>query len=497
VDSGLFVGSIRPVSAPPRRKAATIGILLGLLLAALDSTLVATALPVILEKLDGITLYFLPNAVFMVVQTASMPIWGRLSDLYGRRRFHLAATSILLLGSVFCALSATFPVFVASRAVQGLGAGGLMSLSFTMIADLYELEDRAKMQGAISSVWGLAALAGPLLGGWIAHAWHWSGIFWLNLPVGIASAVVVQAVWERKAPEGKGRPDLAGALLLVLASGAALAGCSVASRSGWGHPAALGSFAAVAALVLALAAVERRREDPFIAYDLFRIRLFATGAFTGVCAMICMFDAIQHIPFLVVGVLRRTPTAGGLMLTCMMVPWMVCSAATRTLLARFSYRALAAAGMLLSGSAYLVLDRVGVGSSLFPVIAAMGLLGAGLGLTVAPLLIAAQNAVPKSRLGAATSLTQFTRSMGAFAGLALVATMFLGPFGGREPDGLIDYRMRHDPEQLRALVAPLREGLSHAFHGGLGAAALGLGLAFLIPAGKAAELKASAAASEA
>jgi EmrB/QacA subfamily drug resistance transporter len=480
------------VTVHPRRKTATVGILLGLLLSALDSTLVATALPVILEKLDGFTLYFLPNAVFMVVQTSSMPIWGRMSDLYGRRSFHLAAVVILLAGSVLCARSGSLPFFVASRAVQGLGAGGLMSLSFTMIADLYELEDRAKMQGAISSVWGIAALAGPLLGGWITHAWDWTGIFWLNLPIGIASAIVVQAVWERKAPEGKARPDLAGALLLLLAAGAALAGCSVASRSGWTHPAALGSFAAVAVLVLALAAVERRREDPFIAYDLFRIRLFATGAFTGVCAMICMFDAIQHIPFLVVGILRRTPTTGGLMLTCMMVPWMACSGATRALLARFSYRALAATGMLLAGAAYALLDRVGVGSSLVPVIGAMGLLGAGLGLTVAPLLIAAQNAVPKSRLGAATSLTQFTRSMGAFAGLALVATMFLAPFGGREPQGLIDYRMHHDPEQLRAIVAPLREGLGHAFHGGLGAAALGLVLALLIPAGKAAELKAAA-----
>src|SRR5215510_13313843 len=151
----------------PKRKTATIGILVGLLLSALDGTVVATALPEILSQLKGLSLYFLPNALFMLCQTVSMPIWGRFSDLYGRRRFHLAAVCILVAGSVMCGMSHTMSQLVGFRAVQGLGAGGLMSLSFTMIADLYDLEARAKMQGAISAVWGIAALIGPLLGGWM------------------------------------------------------------------------------------------------------------------------------------------------------------------------------------------------------------------------------------------------------------------------------------------------------------------------------------------
>ena len=129
----------------------------------------ATALPQILEDLNGFTLYFLPNALFMICQTVSMPLWGRLSDLYGRRRFHLVAVLILVAGSVLCGMSHSMTSLVAFRALQGLGAGGLMSLSFTMIADLYDLEERAKMQGAVSSVWGIAALIGPLLGGWMTR----------------------------------------------------------------------------------------------------------------------------------------------------------------------------------------------------------------------------------------------------------------------------------------------------------------------------------------
>src|SRR2546426_10101618 len=187
------MGAVNP---NPKRKLATIGILVGLLLSALDGTVVATALPRILDELKGFELYFLPNALFMLCQTVSMPIWGRLSDRYGRRRFHLLAVIILVAGSVLCGFSRSMPSLVGFRAVQGLGAGGLMSLSFTMIADLYDLEERAKMQGAISSVWGVAALIGPLLGGWMTKAFGWPSIFFLNIPVGVVTAGVVQMAWK-------------------------------------------------------------------------------------------------------------------------------------------------------------------------------------------------------------------------------------------------------------------------------------------------------------
>jgi len=270
------------VEANPKRKAATIGILVGLLLSALDGTVVATALPQILEDLNGFTLYFLPNALFMLCQTVSMPIWGRLSDLYGRGRFHLVAVVILVGGSVLCGMSHSMLTLVGFRALQGLGAGGMMSLSFTMIADLYDLEERAKMQGAISSVWGVAALIGPLLGGWMTKAFGWPSIFFLNVPVGVITAVLVQMTWKDRAREGKGRIDLPGAVLLALASGALLAGFQFAGREGWTTPHSLESFGAALALVIALVFVERSTADPFLAFDLYRNRLFSTGAATGV-----------------------------------------------------------------------------------------------------------------------------------------------------------------------------------------------------------------------
>ncbi len=474
----------------PRRRTATIGILVGLLLSALDGTLVATALPEILEQLKGYTLYFLPNAVFMLASTISMPVWGRLSDMYGRARFHLLAVLTLVAGSALCGLSHTMEALVASRAVQGLGAGGVMSLSFIMIADLYELEDRARMQGAISAVWGLASLLGPVLGAWITRLWAWQGIFWINVPVGAVAAILVQASWEKRETRGQLKPDWAGALLLLPASVGVLAGFSLAGRAGWAHPWTLASFGTGALFLLLLVAVERRVADPFIAYDLYRNRLFATGAATGVCAMICLFVAVMHVPLFVAGVLGEKLERGGYMLTCMMFPWMACSGLTRTLLNRFSYRALAFAGMLFAAAGYVILSGLDPTATLLPVVVAMAALGTGLGLTVAPLLIAAQNAVPKDRLGAATSLTQFTRSIGSFVGLAVLGSLLVAAFGGREPEGLIRFLASHDEATLRAIVAPLAAGLRSVFTGAIVAAGLGALLALAIPAGRARELKA-------
>jgi MFS family permease len=204
----------------------------------------------------------------------------------------------------------------------------------------------------------------------------------------------------------------------------------------------------------------------------------------------------MHVPLLVTGVLRQSLEKGGLMLTCMMLPWMVCSALTKPLLKKFSYRTLAIGGMVLAVAAYGTLSQVGMDASVAPVILAMVILGTGLGLTVAPLLIAAQNAVTKDRLGTATSLTQFTRSMGSAVGLAIMGTLFLAPFGGKEPEGLIDFKTKFDPAQLRTMVAPLVTGLHHVFLATLVIAALGIVLAFSIPSGKAADLKLPAPAPE-
>jgi MFS family permease len=378
---------------------------------------------------------------------------------------------------------------VVFRSIQALGAGGIMSLSFTMIADLYDLEARAKMQGLISSVWGLAALIGPALGAIMTKAFGWPSIFYLNVPVGIVSAILVRSAWEDRPTSSKGKVDFAGAAFLALASISVLLAFNLGKEKGWDSPIAMGGFGAAIFFIVFLVVVERRRSDPFIAYDLYKSRLFTTGAATGVCAMLCLFGAIMYIPLLVTGVLGKSLQMGGNMLTCMMFPWMVCSALTKPLLKKFSYRILAIAGMILAGGAYFLLVGLDASAPLASVIAAMVVLGTGLGLTVAPLLIAAQNAVTKDRLGAATSLTQFTRSMGAAVGLTVMGTLFASAFGGKEPEGIIRFRAQLDPQVRGVMISQLVVGLHHVFRSGIFVAALGVLLAIAIPAGKAMELK--------
>lgn len=467
------------------RAKATIGILTGLFLAALDGTVVATGMPRIMDELGGIQVYSLPVAIFLLFQTVSMPIWGRLSDMYGRSRFHLLAVLVLVGASLFCGFAHSMTSFLAYRAIQGLGAGGVMALSFTMIGDLYEGEERAKVQGAITSVWGLAALIGPQLGGLIAEHWSWRGIFFLNVPVGIAAILIVQATWERRPVERKGLPDVPGAVLLAIVSGCLLAGFGLGGHGVW--PSALGCFGAAIVGLIMLIVVERRSADPFLSYDLFRIRMFGTGAATGVFAMVSLFSAIVFVPLLVTGVLGEVLPWGGLMLTVMMVPWLVCSALTRILLNRFGFRILSVVGMLACAGAYVLLSRVSAGDSLLAVAGPMLLLGVGLGVTVAPLLIAAQNAVPRDRLGAATSLTQFSRSMGGAIGLAVMGGILGVATGGQDLAGIIKAPETLTAEELETFVAQLQSGLTQVFLCSAVAAAIGIVFGFAIPGRKGVE----------
>lgn len=477
--------------AAPNRVRATIGILVGLLLGAIDGTVVATALPRMMDDLGGLKLYFLPTAAFMLASTVSMPIWGRLSDIYGRARFHLFAVIVLMIGSALCGMAHSMTQLSAFRAVQGLGGGGLISLSFTMIGDLYELEQRAKIQGAISGVWGLASLVGPPLGGLITDYFSWRGVFYLNIPVGIVSAVLVRMSWREEKREARGKLDVAGAVLLALTSACLIAAFSLAGHKGWTSTHALGAFATAALLIAVLVGVERKMPDPFLAYDLFRIRLFGSGAAVGVCAVTCLFAAVTYVPLFITGVLGKSSSSAGSVLWPMMVPWMTCSAMSGLLLRRFSYRLLALTGMAFCAGAFFGLDRLGASSTWWKVALDLVLLGAGLGLTVAPLLIAAQNAVPKPRLGAATSLTQFTRSMGGAIGISLMGSLLAAALGGKDPEGLIKARAQMSPEALQALVASLVNGLHHAFRAGVCVAVLGTLLALTIPPGKARDLKTS------
>lgn len=477
----------------------TIGILIGIFLSAMDSTIVATSMPTIMSRLDGIEVYFMVFSVYLVTMVVSIGTFGRLSDIYGRKRLHLIAVGIFLLSAMLCGTATSKEELILYRGFQGIGAGGIGSLSFTMIGDLFSLRQRARVQAAISGIWGIATLVGPLAGGFITENWGWPWIFYVNLPFGVISLVLVQFAWKEMHPLRSHRLDIPGALLLVLASSSLLIAFMMAGRGfGWTSPWVLSFFGGTAATILILVFVEKRSPAPFIAYDLYRTRLFAACGLTGSFAVACLFGVTSYMPLYIQGVLGGTPSQAGLVFVPMMIPWITCSAASGFLLIRFGYRNLAVPGMLFLVSGNFLVMKLGLDSTWLQAAGALVLVGTGLGLTVAPMLIAVQNSVARARMGAATSLTQFSRSMSgaicvAVMGALLAATLASQrPTGGDipSPNDVVDPVKRDSLTEAQRLAwrVPLANGLNRAFLVGIVAAILGFFTALAIPPGKAEEL---------
>jgi EmrB/QacA subfamily drug resistance transporter len=476
------------------------GILFGIFLAAMDSTIVMSALPTIVSDFNQIELYFLPISIAMIVSTISVTVVGRLSDLYGRLRFHGIGILFFTAGSILCSLAPSMEWLIGFRAVQAAGQGALMTLSYTMIADLFPLEERGRVQGSIGGVWGLAALLGPALGGWITDAFGWRPVFLATLPLGITSLLILRRVWvDRPRPEKPALPDLPGASLLALASASLLVAFAIVRhpRIPWHSPWVLGLLSGSVGFAILLAVVERRSKDPFMAVDLFRNRLFWTGTLCSSLLAAVMFCAFAYLPLFVQSVVGSRPMMAGMVLTPMMFAWVACSATGGMLVLRFGYRNLAVIGSILAATAYFLLSRMGVGTTWWQVAGAGAILGAGLGFVLTPLLIAAQNAVGPARLGSATSLTQFCRAMTGAVGIAIagaiMATILAG--SGVNPDDIVnpELRKRLAPEIAVSLRGVVADALQPVFRFGLGAAVLAFLSAWLLPGGRARDLRSAEA----
>jgi EmrB/QacA subfamily drug resistance transporter len=482
------------------RRPAMAGILCGLFLSAMDSTIVLSALPTIVSDFNHLELYFLPVSIAMIVSTISVTVAGRLSDLYGRRRFHTIGVLCFLGGSILCSLAPTMGWLIAFRALQAVGQGAIMTLSYTMIGDLYPLEERGRIQGSIGGIWGLAALIGPVLGGWITSNFGWRPVFLATLPLGLLSLIILRRGWVD--PPRRDRvalPDIPGAGLLALASASLLVAFAIVRhpRIPWHSPWVLGLLGGAAVFGILLAVVERRSKDPFMAVDLFRNRLFWTGTVCSSLLAATMFCAFAYLTLFAQSVVGSSPMMAGMVLTPMMFAWVACSATGGILVLRLGYRKLAVAGSLLAAVSYYLLSRMGVGTTWIQVAGAATILGAGLGFVLTPLLIAAQNSVPAGRLGAATSLTQFCRSMTGAIGIAvagaIMATILAG--SGVNPDDIVnpELRKRIPPETAESLRGVIADALRPVFRFGLGAAALAFLASWLLPAGRARDLRSAEA----
>jgi EmrB/QacA subfamily drug resistance transporter len=398
--------------------------MLSVFLAAMESTVVATAMPIVVKSLGGLEIYAWVFAGFLLTSTVTMPLWGRLSDLFGRRATFLTGLSIFLVGSALSGLSRDMGQLIGFRMLQGLGAGSIMTIGMTIVADLFGLERRAKMQGYISGMWGLASLVGPLLGGFLTDHVSWRWVFYINLPFG-AVAMALLATGLRGAPRPERRPviDYRGLVLFTTGITALLYGVSVGGMHALAGARTVGPMALAVVALGAFVIVERRAAEPIVPLRLFRNRVVVAAVATGFLSGMAMFGALSFVPLFLQGVGDASATRAGLVLTPFVLGWVTMSIVSARLVLRIGYRIVVVAGMLSLTISFLLLTRWGAGLTTLVAIRDAMFGGVGMGLSMVPMLIAVQSAVPRSDLGVATSLTQFFRSVGGAVGVAVMGAV--------------------------------------------------------------------------
>ncbi|HEX8501275.1 MAG TPA: MDR family MFS transporter [Pyrinomonadaceae bacterium] len=408
-----------------RRLAVTLGVITGMFLAALEATVVGTAMPTVISALGGLSHYSWVFSAYLITSTVTVPVWGKLSDLYGRRLFFQLGIAVFLVGSVLSGMAGTMTQLIVFRAVQGLGAGALVPLGMTIIGDVYTVEERARMQAFFSGVWGISSVVGPVVGGFITDQLDWRWVFYINVPFGILAAVIMQL--SLREPRRTERPsiDYAGAALLMasitlLMLGLVEGGATLSEFASARNLALVAGAAVLAALFLY---VERRAQDPIVPLGLFRNRVVSVAVAAGFLAGVAMFGAISFVPLFAQGALGSTATEAGSLLTPLMLSWVGLSIIGGRLLLRVGYRPTTLAGLFLLTLGFALLSSFQRSTPRVWLYVDLILIGAGLGLTMLTLLIAVQQSVGRSQLGIATSLNQFSRSIGGAVGVAVMGAV--------------------------------------------------------------------------
>ena len=444
------------------------GIMLSLFMASMEGTVIATAMPTIVAQLGGLSIYSWAFSAYMLTSTTTVPVYGKLSDIYGRRIVYTVSMIIFLIGSVLCGLSQSMEQLVIFRALQGIGAGGVLPLVFIIIGDLFSFEQRAKMQGFFSGVWGVSSIVGPLLGGFLVDqiSWHW--VFYVNLLPGLIAMILVWFAWqEHHVRKESVQIDYAGAALLIISVVVLLLGLS-----DLGSPMGLLLIAVAVALFVVLYVVERRAADPVLPLELFRDRLFATATAHGVFSGWAMFGSLSFVPLFVQTVMGASATEAGSTLTPMMLGWVLASIVGGRLLLRMSYRTLAVFGMVLLTLGAFLVSQAGSDTTRAVIMVYLSLMGIGMGLSIPSFLIAVQSAVGRRQLGTATSTLQFSRSIGGTLGVSVMGTYLATRLAtgltalGMDPASVdLNSLMDTTGGASAALNGPLREAMATAIEG--------------------------------
>ena len=397
------------------------GVMAGMLLFALDQGIVGTALPRIVSELGGLDKLSWVVTAYLLTSTATTPLWGKISDLYGRRLIFQVAIIIFLIGSALSGLSQNMGQLIAFRALQGVGGGGLFAIALSIIGDVIPPRERGRYQGYFGAVFGVSSIAGPLLGGWLTDGPGWRWIFYINLPVGLAALFVTSAVLTMPVIRRQHKIDYLGAATIVGAVTCLLLYLDWrGSQYGWTEAWAMAMLGGAAGLAALFIWIERHAAEPIIPMRLFRIQVFSVGNAFAFLAGIAMFGTIIFLPVYFQAVMGMSPTQSGLALLPAILGIFSTSITSGQLISRTGrYKIYPVLGAVIMTIALLTLSRLGVDTPFWQVAVYTYLFGAGLGFTMQTIVTAVQNSVERRDMGAATSSITFFRQMGGSVGAAL------------------------------------------------------------------------------
>ncbi len=414
----------------PRRQLifATAGVMLALLLASLDQTIVGTAMPRIIAELNGLDYYAWVTTAYMVTSTVTIPIAGKLGDMFGRKPFLLAGMVGFVLASALCGQAQNMLMLVLFRGLQGLFGGVLFASVFSVIADLFPPDRRARIQGVFGAIFGLSSVIGPTVGGYLTDNLSWRWVFYVNVPVGIAAVTVVALSLPYVRSRASWRDiDFLGSGLLAAGLVPLLIALSITRNHSWGDWQVLSLLGLAAVMLVAFFLEERRAEHPIVPFNLFRNRAFAVSMIVGFLTAFGMFGTIIFVSLDFQGVLGISVTNSGLLITPMMFGLIVASTLTGLLMTRIrQYRFLGTLGVAIMILGLVMLAQVTVGTTQFEVTRDIVVIGAGLGITFPLYINALQSALPRQYLGVGSSQIQFWRNIGG-----TVSTAVMGSFLAR------------------------------------------------------------------
>lgn len=449
-------------------------LLLGMLLAALDQTIVSTALPTIVSDLGGLEHLSWVVTAYLLASTAATPLWGKLGDQYGRKRLFQIAIVIFLIGSALCGIAQNMPQLIGFRALQGLGGGGLMVLSMAIVGDIVPPRERGKYQGLFGAVFGATSVLGPLLGGFFTEQLSWRWVFYINLPIGVIALLVIAAVLHIPVRRTKHTIDYLGTFLI-----ASVATCLVLVASlggttwGWGSAQIIGLAVLSVLLLVAFVATERRAAEPVIPLKLFRIRTFSLVAVISFVIGFAMFGAMTYLPTFLQIVHGISPTMSGVHMLPMVLGLLLTSTVSGQIVSRTGrWKVFPILGTGITTIGLLLLHRLDQDSGAWEMSACFFVFGVGLGLVMQVLILVVQNAVSYQDLGVATSGATFFRSIGASFGVAIFGTIFTNRLTGKLssalsgrplPPGADARGLAADPRAIGQLPPALRPPVLDAY----------------------------------